>query len=254
MIARRITGLAATTLLLLSPQALAQDTWNAAESDAAPKQLQKNTGGQRHVFFEADRLEYQANDNAPVFEWDVQGWVGGELNRVWVKSEGAYLTEQAVFEDAEIQVLYGRAISTYFDLQAGVRQNLEPSSDTYAAIGIMGLAPHWFELDAAIFIGEGGKTLGEFEAEYDILLTRKLILQPHIELNLAGQSDPEHGQGSGLRDGEFGLRLRYEIVREAAPYIGVSWKRKFGKTADFAEAAGEDVDSTSFVAGLRIWY
>jgi len=135
-----------------------------------------------------------------------------------------------------------------------VRQNLEPNSKTYAAIGIMGLAPHWFELDVAFFIGEDGDTLGEFEAEYDILLTQRLILQPRIELNLAGQSDADHGQGSGFRDGEVGLRLRYEIVREIAPYIGVSYERKFGETADFAEAAGEDVDGTSFVAGLRIWY
>jgi copper resistance protein B len=184
----------------------------------------------------------------------MQGWVGGDLNRIWGKSEGAYLTDADAFEDAEVQLLYGRAISTYFDLQAGVRQNLEPESKTYGAIGIMGLAPHWFELDAAVFIGEGGDVLGEFEAEYDILLTQRLILQPRVEINLAGQSDADHGQGSGFRNGEVGLRLRYEIIREIAPYIGVSYERKFGDTADFAEAAGEDVESTSFVAGLRIWY
>lgn len=247
-------------LTLFSSPGWAQGTWNAADRyydpaamEAARRQVQHNNGGTKHVFFEADRLEYHAADE-PLFEWDAQGWVGGDLNRIWVKSEGAYLTEAEAFEDAEIQVLYGRAISTYFDLQAGIRQNLEPDSQTYAAIGIMGLAPHWFELDAALFIGEDGDTLGEFEAEYDILLTQRLILQPRIEFNLAGQSDPEHGQGSGLRDGELGLRLRYEIIREIAPYIGVSWKRKFGETADFAEAAGEDVDSTAFVAGMRIWY
>ncbi|WP_280948723.1 copper resistance protein B [Methyloligella halotolerans] len=190
----------------------------------------------------------------PQFEWDMQGWVGNRLNRIWGKSEGAYLTEADAFEDAEVQLLYGRAISKYFDFQAGVRESLEPDSKTYGAIGIMGLAPDWFELDAAIFIGEHGDTIGEFEAEYDIHVTERLILQPRIELNLAGQADPEHLQGSGLRNGELGLRLRYKIVKEVAPYIGVSYARQFGETADFAEAFGEDVETTSFVAGLRIWY
>ncbi len=240
----------ALLLMLLSTPAFAQ---GPAEMAAAKRELQHHNGGQKHFFFEADRLEYHVADD-PLFEWDMQGWVGNDLNRIWGKSEGAYLTDADVFENAQVQLLYGRAISKYFDLQAGVRQDLEPDSDTYAAIGIMGLAPHWFELDAALFIGEHGDTLGEFEAEYDILLTQRLILQPRIELNLAGQSDPENGQGSGLRNGEIGLRLRYEIIREIAPYIGVSYEREFGETADFAEAAGEDVESTSFVAGLRIWY
>jgi copper resistance protein B len=121
-------------------------------------------------------------------------------------------------------------------------------------LGVQGLAPYFFEVDAALYIGEEGRTAARFSAEYDILITQRLILQPEVELRAYGKDDPENGIGSGFSDMEFGLRLRYEIRRELAPYLGVHWERKFGNTADLARSRGEDADEWSLVAGLRVWF
>ncbi|RME61879.1 MAG: copper resistance protein B, partial [Alphaproteobacteria bacterium] len=141
------------------------------------------------------------------------------------------------------------------DLQAGVRHDFEPDpSRTFGVIGIQGLAPYWFEIDAAAFISGDGDVSARIEAEYELLLTQRLILQPRVELNFAVQEVEELGIGSGLSIAEAGLRLRYEIDRQFAPYVGFSWNRKIGDTADFARADGEDVGALSFVAGLRMWF
>lgn len=247
---------------LLASPALAEGQWHMADQyydpaamAAAKKQLQHHEGGQSFLFLEADRLEYQQADDSRLFVWDTQGWFGGDLNRLWLKSEGEYDIEGHAAEDAELQALYSRAVSPFFDLQAGVRQDFAPGPDrTYGAIGIQGLAPQWFEIDAAAFIGEDGDMLARFEAEYDLFLTQRLVLQPRTELNFAAQDIPETGTGAGLSTAEAGLRLRYEITREIAPYVGVAWQRSFGATADYAEAEGEDTEAVSFVAGLRLWY
>jgi copper resistance protein B len=158
-------------------------------------------------------------------------------------------------EDAEIQALYSRAIGPYFNLQAGIRYDFKPNpSRTYATIGFEGLAPYWFEVEGAVFLSDKGDVLGRLEGYYDQRITQRLILQPRAELNLAAQDVPENGIGSGLSDIELGLRLRYEITRQFAPYVGVSWDRKLGDTADFARAAGEDPSTTSLVAGIRLWF
>ncbi|MEG6507604.1 copper resistance protein B [Methyloligella sp. 2.7D] len=249
-------------LAFAAPAYAQTGTWNAAdqyydpaEMQAAKRQLQHGSGDTRHLFLMADRFEYHRDDDgSDLLVWDAEGWYGGDINRFWFKTEGTYDYADESFEYAELQYLYSRAISRYFDLQAGFRHDPAPESKGYAAFALHGLAPQWFELDASVFFGEDGLTLGYFEAEYDLFLTQRLVLQPRMELNLRSQSDPEALQGSGFTTGELGLRLRYDIVREVAPYIGVSWERKFGETADFAESAGEDVSSTAFVAGLRLWY
>ncbi len=138
-----------------------------------------------------------------------------------------------------MQFLYSKAIARAWDFQLGVRHDFEPSpSRSWAAIGFNGLAPYFFDIDAAAFIGESGRTTLRFEAEYELLFTQRLILTPDIEINIYGQNDPDVGIGSGLSDIEAGLRLRYEIRREFAPYIGINWSRLFGNTEDFARIAG----------------
>ncbi len=184
--------------------------------------------------------------------WDAQGWWGGDLSKLWWKSEGDI--EDGDVGDAELQLLYSRAITAFFDVQAGVRQDLEPDSRTYAVLGLQGLAPYWFELDAAAFVSEEGDVSARLEAEYDLLLTQRLVLQPRAETEVAFEDDPERGLGSGFTGVDLGLRLRYEIRRELAPYIGVEWSRALGETADLVRAAGGEDETTALVAGVRIWF
>ena len=197
-------------------------------------------------FVQADRLEYQ--EEAETGLWDLQGWSGFDQQKLWWKTEGDK-------EEAELQLLYSRAVSTFFDFQAGLRHDFEPDPQrTFAVIGLQGLAPQWFEIDTALFIDDDGKISLRFEAEYEMLLTQKLVLQPRLELNLGASDEPEYALGSGLRDLEFGLRLRYELHRKFAPYVGVEWHSLYGDTADFANAADESSHSTTFVAGVRAWF
>ncbi|MND58351.1 Copper resistance protein B precursor [compost metagenome] len=204
-------------------------------------------------FFLLDQLEYQDADEGSTLAWDASGWIGGDINRLWVRSEGE--RTNGVTEDAELQLLYGRSISPWWDVVAGVRQDFKPESpQTWAAFGIQGMALYDFEAEATAFIGENGQTAARLEGDYDILLTNRLILQPTAEANFYGKNDPGRGVGSGLANTEVGLRLRYEIVRQFAPYIGITWNRSYGKTADFIRDEGGDVDEARFVAGIRMWF
>jgi copper resistance protein B len=204
-------------------------------------------------FFLLDQLEYQDADEGSTLAWDASGWVGGDINRLWIRSEGE--RTNGVTEDAELQLLYGRSIGPWWDVVAGVRQDFQPESpQTWAAFGIQGMALYAFEAEATAFIGENGQTAARLEGDYDILLTNRLILQPTAEANFYGKNDPERGVGSGLANTEVGLRLRYEIVRQFAPYIGVTWSRSYGKTADLIRDEGGDVSEARFVAGIRMWF
>ena len=200
-----------------------------------------------------DQVEMRDATGDDTFSWDVEGWLGKDLDKFWFKTKGERTGGNT--DDAELQFLYTKAIDRYWDFQLGVRYDFEPSpSRSWAVIGIKGLAPYFFDIDAALFIGESGRTAFRFEAEYELLLTQRLILTPDIEISLHAKNDPMTGIGSGLSDIAAGLRLRYEIRREFAPYIGISWSRLFGNTADFARTAGESTSETQLVIGLRAWF
>lgn len=217
--------------------------------------LQDHHGGQTIWYVEGERLEYRNNEGDPVFLWDAQGWLGGDINRLWVKTEGEFDFGGDEFEEAEVQALWSRAVTSFFDVQAGVRHDFAPGRDrTFAVAGVQGLLPYLFEIDAAFFVSEDGDVEARLEAEYELLITQRLILQPRAELNFAAQDIPQYQIGSGLSKIEAGARLRYEIRRQFAPYAGVSWERSLGDTADFARFAGEDPGSVSFVAGVRTWF
>jgi len=224
-----------------------------AEARAA---LRHATGGARRFYFRTDRLELRdQRDDEQVLLWDVDAWYGGQVNRLWLKSEAEFSLEEDAFEELEIQALYSRAISDYFDLQTGIRHDIEPDAGrTHAVLGIQGETPYWFEIDAALFLSDEGELTAGLETEYDFLLTQRLVLQPRAELSWSADEIPELGIGSGLGSLEAGLRLRYEIRRQFAPYVGVEWSRKFGETGDIAAAAGDRTDNTALVAGLRIWF
>lgn len=200
-----------------------------------------------------DRLEVVKTDDNTSATYDLQAWYGRDYDRAVLKAEGNL--DDGRLEEAQTELLWGHAIATFWDTQLGVSfDSGDGPNRSWLAFGVQGLAPYWFEVDTTAYVGEQGRTALSFEAEYELLLTQKLILQPRIEADLYGKSDTERGLGSGLSDLSLGLRLRYEIRREIAPYLGVEWARKFGETEDLARAAGEDARETRFVAGLRFWF
>lgn len=258
--------------LILSPSAFAHQhgggdaakdkkPWSQADAYYDPQEMaktrvagQKAMGGGTNWFAMADRLEARIGEGEDGMLWDGQGWYGGDINKLWIKSEGEYSFDSGEFDEAEAQALWSRAITRYFDLQTGVRHDFKPAGKTYGVIGVQGLAPYWFEIDAAAFISGDGELTARIESEYDLLLTQRLILQPRAEIELSAQDVPELEIGAGVTKLDAGLRLRYEIVREFAPYIGVEWQGSFGDTADYVRAAGGDPKRVLFLAGLRVWF
>ncbi|ANI55593.1 copper resistance protein B [Pseudomonas sp. DR 5-09] len=206
-----------------------------------------------NTYFLADKLEWQDADDASTLAWDLSGWIGGDVDRLWLRSEGERSNGKT--EDAEIQALWGHAISPWWDVVSGVRQDFKPGApQTWAAFGLQGMALYNFEAEATAFLGENGQSAVRLEGDYDILLTNRLILQPTAELNVYGKNDPQRGIGSGLANTEAGLRLRYEIRREFAPYIGVTWNRTYGRTAGYAREEGENHSEARLVLGVRLWF
>lgn len=203
------------------------------------------------VLFDEFEMRDPGADN--IFSWSGQGWIGKDLTKFWFKFEGERAGGSN--EEAEMQFLYSKAIAKYWDFQVGVRHDFDPDpSRTWATIGVQGLAPYFFETDVTLFIGDSGRTAFRLEMEYELLLTQRLVLTPDFEVDFYGKDDPQVGIGSGLSGLELGLRLRYEIRREFAPYVGVSWSKLFGRTSDIAEVAGEETSELQLLLGLRAWF
>ncbi|NNB42533.1 copper resistance protein B [Pseudomonas chlororaphis] len=200
-----------------------------------------------------DRLEYQDADDGSALAWEMNGWIGGDIDRLWLRSEGERTNGRT--ENAQVEALWGHAIGPWWDVVSGVRQDFKPGApQTWAALGLQGMALYNFESQATAYLGEGGQSALGLQAEYDILLTNRLILQPNAEVSLYGKNDPQRGIGSGLSSLEAGLRLRYEVHRQFAPYVGVTWSRSYGKTADYAREEGEDSSEARLVLGVRLWF
>lgn len=229
---------------------------NLAEREGWP---QPTADSANYGYFLADLLEYRESGDPGVIRWDVFGWYGDDVKRLWVKSEGAQSTSKRADSEQEAQLLYGQLIAPFFDFQAGVRyaRRSGPGPDrsrVYGVIGLQGLAPYRYELEPAVFVSEDGKVSARVTASYDILLRQRLILQPRIEANAALQADRSFGVGEGLNDTEIGARLRYELRRELAPYVGVSWRQTYGSTKRMARAEGEPTSNLSVVVGVRAWF
>jgi copper resistance protein B len=200
-----------------------------------------------------DQLEWKSASGGKGVNIDTKGWLGGDRNRFWFRAEAD--SEDGRVGEAETHLLYGRQISRWWDVVGGVRQDARPGpARTWAAIGIQGLAPYWFEVELTGYVDAEGRTHFRGEVEYELLLTNRLVLQPLIEVDVHGKSDPERGIGAGLSTIDTGFRLRYEVRRELAPYVGVTWNKKFGRTAEFAEAAGEHLGGARLVTGVRLWF
>lgn len=232
----------------------AADTIYGVEAMAPSRQAVARENGQfSGGTFMVERLEARIGKEQDFYLWDTQGWYGGDIDKLWFKSEGEGAFRGDV-ETAEVQALWGHAIGPWFDLQVGARYDFEPDGRAHAVLGLQGLAPYMFEIDAAAFLSDKGDLTARIEAEYDQRITQRLILQPRLELNLSAQDTIERSIGSGLSSIETGLRLRYEIIRELAPYIGVGYEAKLGDTADIARADGEDTNRVSLLFGVRAWF
>jgi copper resistance protein B len=244
------------------PPPLAPGDENAADRyyDPVLMALKRSTeltemhGGFSGSMILLDQFEVHSREGRDGYKWDGQGWYGGDVNRLWVKSEG-----EGDFgnkpEQAEVQALYSRAIGPFFNFQAGVRHDFRPDPDrTHLVVGVEGLARYWFEVDGALFLSNKGELTARLEAEYDQRITNRLFLQPAVEFNLSAQDAPAIGLGAGLSSIEAGLRLRYEIVPEVAPYVGVEYERKLGGSARFARLRGDDPGGWNLVAGVRLWF
>ena len=209
------------------------------------------------VLFE--QLEYANGTDHDPISWDAKIWIGGDFNRAFVKTEGGRSTNRRGSGEFEVQGLYSRLISPFWEMRGGVRVDRQLGEEgnltrVHAAFGFDGLAPYWIELEPFIFVSADGDISGRIEAKYDLLLTQRLVLQPDVEVNLAVQSVEEWGVGSGLVDTSVALRLRYEIRRELAPYLGIEWAQRFGETADLSRDAGERVAEWSVLVGLGFWF
>ncbi len=202
--------------------------------------------------FNLEQLEVHDADGSNPITWEAEAWVGKDINKLWFKTEGERTNGET--EEFELQALYSRAIDPYWEFQVGVRKDFQPESRNWGVVGLKGLAPYYFETDVALFVGESGRSALRVQSEYELMLSQKTALSPEIELNFHGKDDEVIGVGSGLSDISLGLRLRHEFKREFAPYVGVEWTKKFGKTADFARDEGEDVSDTQLVLGIKAWF
>lgn len=221
---------------------------------AARAQVIQETGAMRTVAVLLERLEAGFGDDDTSVVWDAQGWIGGDIRRFVWKTEGEGVWGESL-DDVEVQALYSHAIRPFWDVQLGVRHDFTGGDDaTHLVAGLQGVAPGWWEVDTALFLSTEGDLTARVEAEYDLRLTQRLILQPRIELDLSAADEPARGLASGFTGAEAGLRLRYEIRREFAPYVGIEWHSALGGTADLARAAGHPVQETRVLIGLRAWY
>lgn len=218
------------------------------------KELAYEVGGMGYSLVAIDLLEVGFQKSRESYRFEGEAFTGGNINRFGIKFEGEGAFGERI-DDLELQALYSRAIAPYWNLQAGVRHDIKPDpSRSYLVAGVEGIAPYWFKVNAAGFVSNKGEVRARLEASYDQRITQSLIFQPRIEANIAFQDIRAIGVGSGLTDFEAGLRLRYEIEQEIAPYIGVEWRKQTGATARYARLAGEDPEAISLVAGIRIWF
>ncbi|HVK50731.1 MAG TPA: copper resistance protein B [Pseudoxanthomonas sp.] len=200
-----------------------------------------------------DRLEGWQRDGHDGQAWEAQAWVGNDLNRVWLRTEGERNAGHT--EAAQTELLYGRSVSPWWDVVAGVRHDTRPGdARSWAALGVQGLAPYKFEIAATAYLAEDGQIAATVEAEYELLLTNRLILQPRVEARLNGRDRVQFHESAGLSSLEAGLRLRYEVTRRFAPYVGISHGRHFGDGAQWDEDRGESSRETHYVVGVRLWF
>jgi copper resistance protein B len=206
-----------------------------------------------HMLF--NQLEGRTDGTLTDLRWDGEGWIGTDMNRLWVKSEGTL--DGSNLSDGDHELLYDRPLARlrYFDAQIGVREDLDSGANrSWGAVGIEGLAPNFFEVEPTFYFRDGGHVAGKITGSYDLKITQRLIAQPELEMNFYSKPDQDKGLGTGLTDLDTGLRLRYEFRRKLAPYVGFAYSDQYGSTAASSRRSGEAVSNPRFIFGMRVWY
>ena len=243
-----------TALLALGASMLTWAQTNPASGSAAAPFGAPVDDQRVYVHALLDEFEYRAAGNDSISRWEGEAWVGTDTNRVWLKSEGE-LNRHGDVKDGEHELLYDRPITTFFDVQTGVRYDLDSAPGrAWAAFGVEGVAPYFLHVSATAYASDGGHLAAKAQGSYDLLLTQRLILQPQLEVNAYTKQDARRQLGSGISDVDAGLRLRYEISRKFAPYVGVSYQRAFGRTVQYARALSERSEKFSVLLGIRSWF
>lgn len=238
---------------LTGPEHAADAFWGADMQRGRNIMREEHGDLAAHKFL-IDRAETRIRDGRDGYLLDLQAWYGGDINKLWLKSEidGPWGKK---LDHAEVQALWSHAVGPWFDIQAGARFDPQPGPNrTHLVLGVQGLAPYWWEVEGAVFLSNKGDLTARAEAEYDLRITQQLILQPRAEVELSAQDIDELGIGAGLSEGSLGLRLRYQVSPLVAPYVGIEYERAFGDTRDFRRADGEKADGFNLLAGVRLWF
>jgi copper resistance protein B len=253
-IARKRAALACLALALPG-SGMAQSAMSMPMHDEPPPAMQNMDMNDRarYGMLLVDQLEFTHGRDGNGPAWEAEGWYGNDSDKLWLRSEGE--GSRARIERGDLEALWSHAVAAFWNTQLGVRHDLgvRPQRN-WLAFGVQGLAPYWFELQATGYASSQGRLAARLRAEYTVRFTQRLMLQPELELNLYNKDDPAQRIGSGVSDAELGLRLRYEMTRQFAPYVGVVWSRRFGTTAAFARADGQPVFDRQWVAGIRFWF
>ena len=249
-------ALLGTALTLLAAPSLAQHVHNHPPPPMAQPAIVPNAHdhGALITKFKIDHLEHRWTDGHTSVNWDVQAWIGGDTSKIGLTSEGSKRGGGDVGK-AEFQLLYSHMLSEFWDVQAGLRYDVRPEPGTaYGVIGLAGTAPYFIEVKAQAFVSEDGELSARLKAEQDLLITQRWVLQPSAEINLSANKVHDRDIGRGITDIGLGVRLRYEVAREIAPYIGFLWERKLGETADLARHHGEKPSESSVIAGIKLHF
>lgn len=228
--------------------------YDAAAMRAARKDLLRSHGDKTSVMFSADRFEWLSGDSEDALLWDMEAWYGGDINKLVVESSGVASLDGHGVEDADIQILWSRAVSPFFDFRAGLRHDFRPVALNHLAIGVVGLAPYWLEMEASVFLSEDGDLTADVDVEYEWLFSQRFALLSRTEIEAAAQAVPALSVGSGLNEISQSLRLRYALTRKAIPYVGAEWSRAFAGHANLLRAAGEETTESKLVLGINFWF
>ena len=199
-----------------------------------------------------EEFEYLSSNEGDGYAWSVQANRGNDSNKLWLRMQGLKIANE-LDPTTSGEVLWWRPYSAFWGTQLGIRQDFGAGSHTYLAAGVEGIAPNWFKVEATAYLGDDARLSARLKGSYELRFTNRLILVPSLEANVYSKAEDERGLGAGLGNIEGGLRLRYELHRKFAPYLGYVWERSFAGTAD-RRPAGDSVNEHRFVAGIKLWW
>ena len=244
--------LAVAAILVAFPAAAEESRALGAPPSRISQQMAEHAHGDRVYTFTQAQADFSRQSGTDVFNWDAEGWIGGDIRKFWWKTEGEHSGPE--LEKAEIQGLYSHNVWTFFDAQAGIRADVEPDARAYAVVGVQGLAPGLLETELHAYLGFEGDVSIRLKQSVDVRLTNRFVLEPHFETDFHLTDAPARHIGSGFSNVEAGIEARYEVTRKFAPTLAIIYESRLGETARLGRRAGEDAGGWSVRGGLRTWF